>query len=1276
MIDTSSSPKSKGEQVTSRGLMDHLNPEVIYRLNQSFISHWKDYSIGDISDKRKKKVHFTLSVFSSHTRTFHWISVSKGLWDFPNNKDRDGETDTEKIIKPLIQDLNQWLDEKSSKFIDLDHTKNRKINTHKNRKDIWKNFLNHLPTGLMYEEAKQSISEVLKSKSKIEVDKSLTQAFLVLYSGFHNSAERNIEGMVIRWLKKCDLNLNKAQQEETLSLTGTFGFNPEYKRKRHSYFYPNHKWTKHGEYASSEKKGLEYRENIQINPKNESNITITGKQELIELFFDHLIAFPRNRKYANIFANSKRLLLVPIFDVWRGKRGFGSVKSVILLWFDNKKDFNEWKENKLSDLAIALPGIASEIASSGLTVAISQPIKPPYDLLRHFLNVLIYIQDWESATVFDDNEPCAHYQYSRSPGSVSEEDFRSFWNFQKEIGPNCCSKCSKPGNNRGEVHSCEECKKTYLWWNGNARGVDENLWDTSLIPGLGLSEKSRFGRYSIRFEFPEASYIPSGTEDRKFMRGVYLRQQLELMRLLIPQVQARRSALRSAVSAIMGRNMSHNIGSHVIARQMNRMKDDLKELNRDSVDHRQAFFGYLQRRMDFLAELATTEQSHWEQPLLIDRVVSVLDYKEQKKLIIVNKENNRNPSEVAPEPILLYLIAGKDGLTSTVTLQEGCGKIFSCPSGEVGTHALYIILENIIRNSARHNLGEKHNSSSSSTANNDEQVKLTVSIIDTNQYLKMTITDERTDISDSTKTDLVSTLNKIFSLSDSGFLDDYNSPETRYWGLREMQICAHYLRGIALTELESSPENVITACDNNGKLAYRIFLEKGKILAYGVLQEENSNTSNTKVPNGCKKITIDSKRPCWSDIARQAQGFSFLWLPEKLFSLNELKGVRHKLPVRLVTGECAELKGVLENIATNLDTSILHRKVLEMYRNNGCTKSKFWGKNRLIELFFFSDDDDANTCIGQLEEVVLKSGKLEKLHSADTEENRNYYRSDNKVTLGLIDHANDDNLWNLKKDSYGERLFTACLPHMCRKGIIPPDPQNWAAVEPVYSSSLHRTSWNSGTEKPWEIFELVTAMFARVVILDERVQSSRWNKVRAVTLWKHWVMAGIWVPFHPHDMPNDSNHDAQKDNSQKIPKKICEREMYHKPELACNLDKPKFKEIRNYLCEPTKLDRQLPADFLIIHLTILESLNQERQKNGNYSETVSKTLADLVEKTAAADANIIIVTGRGMPAVARKRNGNELPGRHLLFSTLLEYLTTSPSKLGLMRALWAAASPL
>ncbi len=64
----------------------------------------------------------------------------------------------------------------------------------------------------------------------------------------------------------------------------------------------------------------------------------------------------------------------------------------------------------------------------------------------------------------------------------------------------------------------------------------------------------------------------------------------------------RREATKSAVAAIMSRNMSHNLGSHVLSR-LGRLKDGGGWYTQK----------YLQQRMDFLAQVST-ERPSWEEP--------------------------------------------------------------------------------------------------------------------------------------------------------------------------------------------------------------------------------------------------------------------------------------------------------------------------------------------------------------------------------------------------------------------------------------------------------------------------------------------------------------------------------------------------------------------------------------------------------------------------------------------------------------------------------------
>jgi hypothetical protein len=65
---------------------------------------------------------------------------------------------------------------------------------------------------------------------------------------------------------------------------------------------------------------------------------------------------------------------------------------------------------------------------------------------------------------------------------------------------------------------------------------------------------------------------------------------------------------QAAQAQIMSRNMSHNLGSHALARIKS---SDLKNEPRDG----ERLLGYLQERMDFVARVAT-EWPTWREPVL------------------------------------------------------------------------------------------------------------------------------------------------------------------------------------------------------------------------------------------------------------------------------------------------------------------------------------------------------------------------------------------------------------------------------------------------------------------------------------------------------------------------------------------------------------------------------------------------------------------------------------------------------------------------------------
>lgn len=274
---------------------------------------------------------------------------------------------------------------------------------------------------------------------------------------------------------------------------------------------------------------------------------------------------------------------------------------------------------------------------------------------------------------------------------------------------------------------------------------------------------------------------------------------------------------KSAIGSIMSRNGSHNIGSHVLAalsHNVGTMPDD------------RVLYQYIQHRMDYIAT-ATTEFPTWRQPtLFVNEVVKaflcqkhLLNYiarseglgayqfqnptigcdseqfktirihvRRLKKLVGVydalENENLRvydvSQGMVETSFVLYPGDAGfqKDGLWNA-HLEKDIE--IAIPGGEVGQHALFTIIENVIRNAAKHawaKLPQKDDRHLNVYLDfNDNPEKGVV------EFLVWT----EGEISQEQRDQLVEKMGRKF-ISDDGKLQKEN------WGFAEMRISAGYLK--------------------------------------------------------------------------------------------------------------------------------------------------------------------------------------------------------------------------------------------------------------------------------------------------------------------------------------------------------------------------------------------------------------------------------------------------------------------------------------------------
>lgn len=195
-----------------------------------------------------------------------------------------------------------------------------------------------------------------------------------------------------------------------------------------------------------------------------------------------------------------------------------------------------------------------------------------------------------------------------------------------------------------------------------------------------------------------------------------------------------KQAVSTAIGSIMSRNGSHNIGSHVLAalsHNVGTMPDD------------QVLYQYIQHRMDYIAT-ATTERPTWSQPTkfvgeIVKRFLSqrhLLNFISRSEgLKAWEFQSDKAQKEGSGERIKFHVrkvsrILQKVDSTPKSYVAKACSKLvddldvvkdfidysektpaaiglehdvsLAIPGGVVGQHAFFTIIENIVRNAAKH----------------------------------------------------------------------------------------------------------------------------------------------------------------------------------------------------------------------------------------------------------------------------------------------------------------------------------------------------------------------------------------------------------------------------------------------------------------------------------------------------------------------------------------------------------------------------------------------
>ena len=339
--------------------------------------------------------------------------------------------------------------------------------------------------------------------------------------------------------------------------------------------------------------------------------------------------------------------------------------------------------------------------------------------------------------------------------------------------------------------------------------------------------------------------------------------------------KAMRESIKSAKAAIMSRNISHNLGSHVMAY----MKHDLSSVEdmlnngvlkeacpsdgfpKTAINKKELpylvglgrFISYLQERQDYIATVSTDFIPYPSIVNFKDSIYDELnpDYRFQRH----DKWEGHKPAN-----ILLENIAKSEGLSrkrldgnlvqdeNNIIIKYGefdglnyegnkdYDKLrdwnFSLPGGIMGRQAIFSIVENVIRNAAKHG--------SRKTGSN---LIVSFDIIDPMTDM---VKDERYSLAEDIRDLYIVKLTTNTSIKEMGFnkiqdalkdslVGDNGQLKQSNKGIKEMQISAAWLRGIKIEDLDdeqiANKAPILEAHLENNMLQYVFCLPKVKEVA-------------------------------------------------------------------------------------------------------------------------------------------------------------------------------------------------------------------------------------------------------------------------------------------------------------------------------------------------------------------------------------------------------------------------------------------------------------
>lgn len=401
-------------------------------------------------------------------------------------------------------------------------------------------------------------------------------------------------------------------------------------------------------------------------------------------------------------------------------------------------------------------------------------------------------------------------------------------------------------------------------------------WGTLMIEGI---ERDVFDVRKIFFDDEECTQETKLLQEIKNIVFILKKIDYDYHEALADR-KIKIEAIKSAVAALMSRNMSHNLGSHYLTNTKNyfRRRIDDKALADNMVllnaDYRGAahLLQYMQERMDFIATIVSTDRyplgslnfkaeffdeltnddcgerhsngnKKFEKNFLLQYLLHSEKYTRHGHTcddVQPDFGDVKLNVQIGDNPGLIYT-----GLKSQMKVEQGLKMDLSklrlaVPGGIMARHALFTLAENLLRNAAKHN---KHNESNELILTikvpQSPKGKCILSFFDNckaiskdwNVLSSMTERFENIKIVDFEKNNVIDKTNK---------------------GLKEMLICALWLKNkdVAQTLYNiqiglDKASNYLRVKEEDGNLCYELDLDIFEKFHFIELDAQPNNDNNT-----------------------------------------------------------------------------------------------------------------------------------------------------------------------------------------------------------------------------------------------------------------------------------------------------------------------------------------------------------------------------------------------------------------------------------------------